>query len=311
MARLRTRVGAPDAREQVAGRAPHLVRRHTGGGERAELLGRRAEVEADEHSLRRGAVAGVHGQREHPSGALDCQLHGRGGPTIGAENAGAAMCGDRVHGRRDRHRPPIHGENPVAMLEHALRGRALLGFLHGCRRDERLDRGVDVAERQIAVVVGAREDRPEDRERDQEVHAGTGEDHDDALPRRLVAVGAGGHLRVHALELFGIHAGDLHVPPRGDRADHVLGLPPADADELGREEQREPLHAHADRLGGEKVPQLVQHDQRHDAEDRQGPAHALSLAGASRIARRLARRGLYPRAATASPASTRAARSAS
>ena len=40
-----------------------------------------------------------------------------------------------------------------------------------------------------------REQRPEDHERDQQVHRGPGGDHDDPLPHRLAVVGAVGDLR--------------------------------------------------------------------------------------------------------------------
>ena len=121
--------------------------------------------------------------------------------------------------------------------------------------------------------------RPEQQERDQDVHPGPREDHRDALPRRLRVVGAPRRLGLEPPDLFGVHAGDLHVAPRGDRADRVLGLPPAHAEKRRREEQREALHPHAHGLGDGEVPELVQHDQHDDAEEGQDPAHGPSVAG--------------------------------
>ena len=86
-------------------------------------------------------------------------------------------------------------------------------------------------------------------------------------------------LRRGPRQFLGAHAGDLHVAAEGQRADRVLGLATPDAKQRRRKEQREALYAHADRLGRGEVPQLVQHDQRDDAEDRQNPAHHTSLAG--------------------------------
>ena len=43
-----------------------------------------------------------------------------------------------------------------------------------------------------------------------------------------------------------------------------------------REEQREPLDPHADRLRGDEVAELVQDDQRREAREREEPAQALT-----------------------------------
>ncbi len=139
------------------------------------------------------------------------------------------MGGDRTHGRRHAHGAAVNREDPITRLQHAIGRLAALDRQHGGRRDERLDRRVEIAQREIAVEARAREDRPEQHERDQQVHARPGEDHHDSLPRRLVAVGALGHLGVEPLDLLGGHARDLHVPPRGDRTDHVLGFSSANA----------------------------------------------------------------------------------
>ena len=173
-----------------------------------------------------------------------------------------------------------HGDDLIAGLQDASGGLSALD-----RRDlgraERLHRRVEVAQRHGALEAAAEQDPPEQQKRDQDVDGGTGEDHDDPLPRLLVVVCAPGDLRVEIADFFGAHAGDLHVATSGDRADRILGLAPTHTQKRGREEQREALHAHAHRLGRGEVPELVQHDQQHDAKDGQDPAHRSQCATAT------------------------------
>src|SRR5262245_53731273 len=94
--------------------------------------------------------------------------------------------------------------------------------------------------------------------------------------------------------LVRVHPGDLHVAPERDRSDGVLGLATADLRQQRREEQREALDAHADRLRGGEVAELVEDDERGKAGEREEVAHAR-----------------LPALATSSAASARASRSAS
>ena len=142
-----------------------------------------------------------------------------------------------------------------------------------------VDAGVEVFQRHRAVQVAAQQHRPEQHERDQHVDPRPRQDHDDAPPRRRHVVRAVGDAEVELLEFQRAHPRDLHVAARRDRADRVVGLAAFDPGEPGREEQREALHAHPDGLRDEEVAELVEHDQRHDPEQRQYPAHRLSVAG--------------------------------
>ena len=75
--------------------------------------------------------------------------------------------------------------------------------------------------------------------------------------------------------LVRVHPGDLHVAAERDRPDRVLGLAAPAARDQRREEQREALDAHADRLGRGEVPELVQDDQRGEAEEREQPSSCV------------------------------------
>jgi len=57
-----------------------------------------------------------------------------------------------------------------------------------------------------------------------------------------------------------------------------------------REEQREALHAHADRLGCGEVPELVKHDQQHEADERDDPIHGSQCGRRDRVFRRFGNR---------------------
>ena len=117
-------------------------------------------------------------------------------------------------------------------------------------------------------------DAGQQRERDEDVDRRPGADHDDPLPDGLAVVGAVLDLRRDLLRR--VHAGDLHVAAERDRADRVLRLAAPRLRPQRREEQREALDAHPDRLGGREVAELVQHDQGREAQERQDPAHAAS-----------------------------------
>ena len=101
---------------------------------------------------------------------------------------------------------------------------------------------------------------------------GPGADHDDPLPHRLVVVGAGRDVRRQLL--LRVHPGDLHEAAERDRADPVLGLADLLLHDERREEQAESLDAHAARLGGDEVAELVQDDQRGEARECEEPAQA-------------------------------------
>src|SRR4051812_3285558 len=114
------------------------------------------------------------------------------------------------------------------------------------------------------------DDRPAQQEGDEQVHGWARRDNDDALPRRLVEVGPRGDLRRELL--VGAHPGDLHVAAERDRPDGVLGLAAADLAQQRREEEREALDAHPGGLGRGEVPELVQDDERGEAEEGEQPA---------------------------------------
>jgi hypothetical protein len=159
----------------------------------------------------------------------------------------------------------VHAEQPVARLQH-LRGREAL--LHLVHADLRLADGREVEEEQ--------------HQRDHEVHRRARGDHHDPLPDRLRVVGAVAHVLRQVV--VRVHAGDLHVAPERDHAERVLGLAPGLAPDERREEEREALRAHADRLGRGEVPGLVEHDQQREADEGEDPAHARTPAAASRAA---------------------------
>src|SRR5918999_593951 len=121
-------------------------------------------------------------------------------------------------------------------------------------------------------------DRPEEDEQQHEgedqVDRGPRRDHHDPLPDGLRVVGASPHLVGEVL--VGVHPADLHVAPRGDRADAVLGLPHLLARQDRGEEEREALDPHADGLGRGEVPQLVEDDQEREADEGEQPAHAAT-----------------------------------
>ena len=60
-----------------------------------------------------------------------------------------------------------------------------------------------------------------------------------------------------ALDVLGILAGHLHVAAERQRADAVLGVAAAEAEDRRVEAELKLEHADADALGGEKVAQLV------------------------------------------------------
>ena len=161
-------------------------------------------------------------------------------------------------------RAAVHGDDPVAGLQRAHRSRV----------------GLDLID--LLDALGGAEGEPEQQEEgDQQIDRRPGSDHDDALPHGLVVVGAGGNLR---WQLFiRVHARDLHEAPQRGRADAVLGLSAPLAEEVGRKEEREALHAHAGFLRGHEVAQLVQDDQRREAREGEHPAHALTASRSTRL----------------------------
>jgi hypothetical protein len=196
-----------------------------------------------------------HAQRARAAAALD-------------EPAGALVGDDQPVELVDASAPAVDRDHLIAALEGAGGGEAL-----GHRGDR---------------VAGVRPDQPpEEEEQDEaerEVHGRAGEDHDDSLPDGLGVVGAVANLLRELLG--GVHAADLHVAAERDGADRILGLADLLAHEQRREEQREALHPHAHRLGGGEVPRLVEHDQHHEADERQEPAHARAPSTSSCACRR-------------------------
>ena len=114
----------------------------------------------------------------------------------------------------------------------------------------------------------------QEQEGQHDVDRRAGGDDDDPLPDRLAEVGAVGDLRRDLLRR--VHARDPHVAAERDRADRVLRLAAAHAAEQRREEEREALHAHPDGLGGREVAELVQDDQRGEAQEGEQPAQAAT-----------------------------------
>ena len=281
VAGLRARERAPEAGQRFGRHVPHLAERGRGSGGDAEVLGR-AEPEADQHAPHFLAVARIHRQRPLFAVAQHGEAHGRRRGAAVVQRPRAAVAVDRRPRRVDGGEAAVHGQDALAHAQRARGRRGAFDREHGRVRGDRRQRGVQLSQRYNAADAAADEDRPEDRERDQDVHTRPGHDHYDPPPGRLGIVGAPAGLRVQVSQLFGVHAGDLHVAARRDRADHVFGLSPANPEQLGREEQREALHAHADGLGDHEVPQLVQHDQRDDAEDRQDPAHGVQCGSSGR-----------------------------
>ena len=109
----------------------------------------------------------------------------------------------------------VDGQDPVAELQHAGRRRALLELLDRRRAGHVRDRRPDVAECDLRAQAAGEEQEPEDRERDHEVDERAGEDHEDPLPDGLVVVGAGGDLRLEAVDLLGFMPVIFTYPPSG------------------------------------------------------------------------------------------------
>ena len=221
-------------------------------------------------------VARRHVEAQALAAAQDLELHGLLGATADARRSGARVRLDRVH-------QPLHALGPV--LRAQIRRVALPAVdghdpvarpQHLCRRASRRQL---VDHRQREEARRQRVQRPQDEERQHDVDERSRRDHDDALPHLLAQVGPRRDVRRHLL--VRTHAGDLHVAAERDRPDRVLGLralgPPAE--DQRREEQREALDAHPDRLGGGEVPGFMQDDQRGEADEGEDVTHPESVAG--------------------------------
>ena len=77
----------------------------------------------------------------------------------------------------------------------------------------------------------------------------------------------GGDLGVEVVDLLRAHARDLHVAARRDRADRVLGLAPAIRTIVGGKNSEKRSTRMPTALATAKWPELVQHDQRADAQE--------------------------------------------
>ena len=121
-----------------------------------------------------------------------------------------------------------------------------------------------------------------------DVHRRPGGDDDDALPHRL-ACSRRGARRSGGISSAGFIPRDLHVAAERDRPDGVLGLAALDLADQRREEQREALDAHPDRLGGGEVAELVEDDQQREADEGEEPRLTRAPRSARRPAARAAR----------------------
>ena len=162
-------------------------------------------------------------------------------------------------------RLPVGADEGVAGHEAGLGRRRVLDDL--VQRQRRRGHALDADE------------EDEDDGRGGEVHQRAGGDRDVALPDRLLVVdavaGALGDL------LLGHHAADLAEAAQRDDADAVLGLAPGAAQGGRREADVELLDAHAERLGGDEVAELVHGDEQGEAEDGDQP-RPTGRAGAPR-----------------------------
>ena len=103
------------------------------------------------------------------------------------------------------------------------------------------------------------DEQHEDDGRGGEVHERARGDGHVALPDRLLVVDAVAGIVGHLF--FGRHAADLAEAAQRDDADAVLGLAPGAPQGGRRKAHVELLDAHAERLGGEEVPELVHRDE--------------------------------------------------
>ena len=97
--------------------------------------------------------------------------------------------------------------------------------------------------------------------------------------KRIVVIGAGPAVNIFIA--FALLAGIYWANGTEEPPSRVASVNPGSPAAAGlrpqrREEQREALDAHADRLGRREVAELVQHDQGREAQERQQPAHAAS-----------------------------------
>ena len=78
--------------------------------------------------------------------------------------------------------------------------------------------------------------------------------------------------------VLGVLAGHLHVAAERQRADAVLGVAAAEADDRGVEAELKLQHPDADPLGGEKMPELVhEHEHAQHEHEREKCRHQLRL----------------------------------
>ena len=148
----------------------------------------------------------------------------------------------------------VHGHDLVSGLEAGLRGHAPLGHAphhrghHGPAPDHEGEAGEDDGEH--------------------EVHAGAGEDDEEAHPDRLEVEGARG-IRTPgapALEWVLVVSHHLDVAAHGDERDAVLRLLALDSPQNGAKADGEALDAHPGESGDDEVAPFM--DENEDAEDR-------------------------------------------
>src|SRR3954452_25437949 len=252
-------LGLGDVPERAAGLVAGLA-------ERLRLVRAAAGVvaEAEPNLLRLRVVDRGHRERDVTPVALDGDAQRPGAlAAVLRRLLRALVGGDHPAQLVDAAAVAVHRHQLVVHVEHAGGWKALAHAAHLVAR-VRADQ----------PRVADQEDEPE-----HEVHRRPGEDHHDPLPHRLRVVGPVADLLGEVLGR--VHAADLHVAAQRQGADRVLRLPHLLAYQQRREEQREALHAHADRLGGGEVPQLVEHDQEHEAERGEEPAHVRTPATSS------------------------------
>ena len=163
---------------------------------------------------------------------------------------------------------------------HAADRDQLVAGLQAGRRGRAVHR--DAGQRPLLHLVGlgavarqrpsvAEEHREQQHQRDDEVHSGTGRQHEQLLGVALPAEAARLVLGGHRVEV--VHPGDAHVGTRPDRLDAVFGLAAAERPQPRAEPDEELGDLHPGPAGGEVVAELVQEQDGDQRQDDHHPAH--------------------------------------
>ena len=104
--------------------------------------------------------------------------------------------------------------------------------------------------------------------RQQDVHGGTGKRHDKALPARVRKKFA----RIARAIIHGIFARHFDVAAKRNRADAIIGLAFAEADQTLAKTDGEDLDPHAEIFGGRIVSEFMNqdHESEHNPHDKNG-----------------------------------------